>query len=55
MWFYIKQSKCRTPSASVYLGGSLLKQVDQHKYLGVFLTLQLRWDAHVAAVCKRMS
>ena len=55
MVFYIKPSKCRALSPSVYLGGSLLKQVDQHKYLGVFFDPQLKWDVHVAAVCKRMS
>ena len=52
MWFYIKQSKRRVPPPSVYLGSLLLQQVDRHKYLGVFFDPQLRWDVHVANVCR---
>ena len=56
MWFYIKQSKCRAPPPSVYLGGLLLQQVDRHKYFAaVFFDPQLRWDIHVNNVCKKMS
>ena len=55
MWFYIRQSKWKAPPPSVHLDGLQLKQVDHHKYLGIFFDPQLRWDAHVNNVCKRMS
>ena len=55
MWFYIKQSKRRAPPPPVYLGSLLLQQVNRHKYLGVIFDPQLRWDVHVANVCRKMS
>ena len=42
-----------THATSLYLGNTLLEQVETFKYLGVFLSSDLNWTPHIENICSK--
>ena len=50
-----QKHQLKTLSLNLSVGSSSIEQVREHRVLGVILDQEMKWEAHISSLCKRLS